>query len=206
MTSARTLLDERGLALAMVLVIAALLLALGSGLIMLVSSESVAAGRHLAALRTAYLAEAALLRATGELASAGDWNAVVAGTLTSPWHGGSEVLSLPGRDIDLGALGPALPPHATGCDAGEPRWRLFGFGPVGAMVSGDVTGLAGGAAVWVADDCADEDDDPGRDANGVVMVRSMAADSWQSRKWFQATIARREGKVETLAWREIATE
>ena len=196
--------EEHGFALMMVLVVSALLLSLASGLTMLVISEVTVVGRQPSGMRAGYVAEAALERGIREVSGLPDWSSALNGSARSSWYAeGEPVLRVAMTRVSLAELPAGMAPQTTGCEGEEPVWRLFGFGPVSALA-----GSAGSeaAAVWVADDCGEEDDDPRTDGNGVVMMRAMAAGSWSLRKWVQATIARTDTGTRTLAWREIRDE
>lgn len=85
----------------------------------------------------------------------------------APWDGSA---------IDLRAMTDAVQ-AASDADRGPAdvpqTWRLLDYGPLARLAPG----LADGPwylAVWVADDSADTDGDPGRDSNGVIRLHAIA--------------------------------
>ena len=70
--------DERGAALLIALITAALVTAIASTMVLSSSADLLITGSHRASTETMYAAEAAAQRTIGELATIADWNTVLA--------------------------------------------------------------------------------------------------------------------------------
>ena len=193
------------------LLIALLLSVLGAGLLTLTSTETMIAASYRHAQEASYAAEAALERAFADLAAIIDWSIVVApppANVVSSLNDGATSVRLPeGRVVSLAALsadrqresddsaGPAM------YRADNPQWRLFAHAPIQDLLSSPATAPPLYLVVWVADDGNDGDGDPGRDANGRVMVHAEAFGAGGARRAVEAVIARSgNGVLRVLGW------
>lgn len=196
---------ESGAALLLVLTCALLLAALGAGLVSLGNIEGLAAANMRAGEDVLHVAEAATDHALAVIggASAED---VLSGARQSPVRAGSgTVLTAWGEQVDLVALTSALQARTdaeVAVGPNRPTWRLFSAGDEGAFV-GDASDRPGAfAAVWVADDPADADDNPSADRNGVLLLRALALHPTGLRRGVRLAIRMTGTSVEVLSWRE----
>lgn len=77
--------------------------------------------------------------------------------------------------------------------ADTPRWRL--------AATSDEDDVA--LSVWVADDPADRDGDPGADSNGIVVVRAEARAVRGALRAVEVHVARAGAGTRRLSWREV---
>jgi hypothetical protein len=166
--------------------------ALGSALLLLSAGETLAAANYRDALVASYAAEAAVEAILPELQRRDDWNpllaspdgiragatAVFSGPLTFSL-GDGHVLNL--AAITARANCPQVnPPPAVCSDAqmnatttdrpwgmNNPRWRLYAWGLLDRALP-DVDGTGVVVAVWLADDPAENDDNPSLDGSGAA--------------------------------------
>ena len=185
-----------GFGLVSVLIWLSLLSTLALGVALATSAEAPAAGALHETLKMTRAAESAVALAVATLAQHADWTTAPSGGLASPFIDGA-----PGaRVVGGAALDLATETHLrtcgrpTACDDAatsafaaarpwgdrNPRWQLLLHEPLAAV---DAT--AGAVCpcylvAWVADDPADADGDPLRDAppgvagHGVLLVRGAA--------------------------------
>ncbi len=144
----RTLASERGIALVAVMSASSLLLALGLSLALTTTIEVGIAANQRDAVQTLHAADAALERAIADLALA-DWDAVLAGVATSPFHDGGGVVTLPdGSRLDVRQETNRLRCGAAACGDADmdrvtaarpwgrnnPRWTVFASGPLAELL------------------------------------------------------------------------
>jgi hypothetical protein len=175
--------DESGVALIAVMSASSLLLALGLSLALTTTVEVGIAANQRDGVRTQHAADAALERALVDLAAA-DWDAVLAGLVTSPFFDGGGAVTLPDGsrlqvDEETNRLRCGSP---GGCGDGDmdeltaarpwgrnnPRWTVYASGTLAALAPelAFVAELAADRAyvvVWVGDDPAENDAQPLRD-------------------------------------------
>src|SRR6188472_2401357 len=100
--------DERGAALLMALITAALITAIATTMVMSSSTDLLITGSHRASAETMYAAEAAAQRAIGELATIADWNTVLASppgnVLSSFDDGQTTIAAADGRSLSVAGL------------------------------------------------------------------------------------------------------
>lgn len=194
---------ERGIAVVATLMALVLVSALGSALLLLSAGETLAAANYRDALVASYAAEAAIETVLPELQKRDDWNplltspdgiraamtAALSGPLIFSLDDG-HVLNLAG--ITARANCPQVyPPPAVCSDAqmnastadrpwgkNNPRWRLYAWGPLDRTLP-DVNGTGVVVAVWLADDPAENDENPsfdgagaGNHGAGTILVRA----------------------------------
>ena len=202
--------DEGGIALVVALMALLLLTALGLSLALTTSAETVIAGNFATERETFYAADAALERAIQALLTAGDWNAILSGTATAPFSDGPPGgdRTLPGGGaLNLGQVlnmancgkpttcSPADMDAVTGdrpWGAHNPRWQLYASGDMARMRAAGPTSPPFYVVVMAADDPADPDTDPARDANGILTLRAEAFGPGNSHKTIVATVAKTE--------------
>ena len=185
--------NSEGVALIVTLMALLVLVALTGALIPLASSETAISANHRLALQTLYAAEAALERAIRELEAAPSWDDVLAGRQRAAvWEEQTTRRLADGALLDLNVETSALESAgAGGSGAGRGlRWRLYAHGPLSAVLPRDPTGGLLHTAVWVADDPADADADPLRDANGTVILHAAAIGPALAQRAVQATLTR----------------
>jgi Tfp pilus assembly protein PilX len=170
--------SERGIALVAVMSASSLLLALGLSLALTTTIEVGIATSQRDAVQTLHAAEAGLERAIADLATA-DWDAALAGAVTSPFHDGAGVVALPdGSRLDVRQETNRLRCGAAACaDAdmdrvtaarpwgrNNPRWTVFASGSLAELLP-DEADIAARSylVIWVADDPAENDARPLRD-------------------------------------------
>ena len=217
---------ERGLALIVVLLAMVMLSALGVALVLATAAEARIAGNFRIAQQTLYAAEAASDRALDELALVADWGALLGGSAVSAFVDGS-----PGvRRLDDGSVldlrevvNLANCQKTAACSAAEmdavtgdrpwgpnnPRWMLFAFGPLRAMLPAGAASTAQYVAVMVGDDPGEVDNDPSRDGAsgtpgaGVLALRAEAFGQGGAHKVVELTVTRGANAVRVLSWREL---
>lgn len=188
--------DRRGFGLLSVLLWLSLLATTALGVALATSAEPPATSALHDRLRLTRAAESAVSLAVASLAAQPDWSVVPGAGVASPFTDGAPgVRVVAGLPLDLveetrqrtcGRVSPcddvATSMVAPGRPWGvrNPRWRLVVHVPLA-----DVDAVAARACpcylvAWVADDPADDDGDPARDAppgvpgHGVLLVRGAA--------------------------------
>jgi hypothetical protein len=180
------------MAIASALVATVLLTGLGVALALMGIEESLLAGhdRQARALRLA--SESAAYLAVADLRRAPSWILIPAltarftdDTLTpqNPWDGATLDLTAETAraqaDTDA-SRGPAEVPRV---------WRLLAYGPMARAAPALECGPYY-LVVWVADDGADTDGDPGSDSNGIVTIRADALGPDGGRATTRMSVAR----------------
>lgn len=170
---------ERGLALLVVLMALALLLALGSALVLATTTETRIGARHRDGAESFHAADAALARALVDLDATADWRTLPSGGMLSTFTDGppAGVRALPrgGGVIDLtGLTNQVRCGRRVTCSEADmdrataerpwgrnnPRWQLYAFGPLAALLPDDSLPSSQYVVVWIADDPSETDDDP----------------------------------------------
>jgi hypothetical protein len=163
-----------------------------------------------------YAADASIERAMNELATTGDWSAVLGGSLRSSFVDGAPngLRMLPdGSTVDLAAvLNMANCRKVSTCSTNEmdavtadrpwaannPRWQLYAYGNLRDLLFPKTIDSSYYVIVMVADDSSENDNDPLRDGadsgnpgSGVLAVRAEAFGPRGARKTIEVTVARR---------------
>lgn len=220
--------SERGVALILALMGVLLLSALGLGLVLTTSMELLIVGNYRNSEEALYGAEAALERALQDLRIVPDWNTILAGTDRSAFidgpPDGTRVLP-DGSIIDLTKLtnvancGKTIACSAAELDAvtderpwgtNNPRWTLYAYSPVRALLPADTINSPFYVITWVGDDPSENDGDPATDGSvqtnpgtGVIALRSAAFGPGGTHKVIEAAVARSgPGSVRILSWRQ----
>lgn len=218
------------MALVSVLIAMLILSAIGAGLVIISSADSLIGANVGAASETFYAANAAFERTVGELRTAADISALLNGSVSSASTDGvaGGVHQLPdGTRVNLtqaGAL--ANCNRLTGCSESDmnansrdrpwgtrnPRWRLFSYGPFAGTAGGTVTSWPTYVVTFLADDPTETDSDPQRDgvqtgaaANpgaGIILVRAEAYGRRRARRVVEGAVLRRDVS-ERAVWESL---
>ena len=204
--------DERGVALLMALVTAALVTAIATAMVMSSSTDLVITGNTRASMEAMYAAEAAGQRAIGELATIGDWSTVLAappGNVTATFDEGETMVRAPdGRSLSVPVLTAARQTasavtYGPGFGADSPVWRLFGHADIRALLPPGVTSPPAYVLIHVADDGGDGDGDPERDANGQLIVYAEAYGVSGAHRAVELAVSRvTPGTIRVLSWKD----
>jgi hypothetical protein len=205
--------DERGVALLMALVTAALVTAVATTMVMSSSTDLVITGNTRASTETLYAAEAAGQRAIGELATIADWSTVLApppANVTATFDDGKTMVRAPdGRSLSVPVLtasrqaasATTYGPAAFGADS--PVWRLFGHADFRALLPPGVTAPPAYVLIYVADDGGDDDGDPQSDANGQLIVYAEAYGVSGAHRAVELAVLRvTPGTIRVLSWKD----
>lgn len=188
--------------------------AVALSLVLFSMTETLATSNGGRALSGLYAAQAGLERAIADLSVIAEWDQVLDGQLSSGFtdgpRGGDRRLG-DGRRINLDAVvNLANCGQAAGCTPAEmdaatpdrpwgrnnPRWRLFGYGPLAAILVPSEPAAVEYLIVLVADDSSETDDDPSRDGRvasagaGKLLVRAEAFGPDGVHRVLEATVAR----------------
>ena len=195
---------DRGAALLVVLLIAALLAGLGSGLVVLTTTEMQIAANHRTAGETLYAAEAIVDRAVRDLRAAPQWTAVLNGTTPSTFCDATRRPTLRSREtVDLDAITVELQAESDAAwGANNPVWRLYAWGALASM-GGGLDRASSYVAAWVSDDPSERDGNPLQDTNNRIRLHAEAYVSSQTRRVVEATVVREATGVRVLTWREV---
>ncbi len=227
-TSRRATLADEGAALVMALLAMLLLLGLGLMLVLSTMTEVLVAAGFRAGQEALYAAEAIAERVIDDLAHAPDWNDVLRGTGRSAFVDGlppgPRTLS-DGSIIDLATSTNILNcGHAAACTPAEmdtstsgrpwgpnnPRWTLYAYGPLSSVVATGTINSNLYVAGWVADDQSETDDDPTRDGDdpgnpgsSVVVVHAEAFGPGGAHQVVAVTIARVDPEAPARGVRQV---
>ncbi len=123
--------SERGAALVIVLTVIVLLAAVGAGLTLNVTTETLIADAYRRGRETLDAADAAVARSAAELAAIPEWDDVVSGRVVSSLSDGPPAGV---RTVaDGSTVDPAVVVAEASVGAGAPAWRLFGSGFLSAI-------------------------------------------------------------------------
>jgi hypothetical protein len=203
--------NNRGSAVVLALLLAALLALLGAGLLTVADVETSIASSYRHAQEASYGAEAAVERAMSDLHALADWTAVLAappGNVLSSFNDGQSAVRVPdGRVFSLSALTAALQRDTDGrmgltaYGADAPQWRLFAHAPVQDLLPASSSAPPLYLVVWVADDGADGDGDPSRDGNGRIVLRAEAFGTGGARRSVEVSVKRSgNGVLRLTGW------
>lgn len=189
----RVVRDERGVALVVALLSMLLLSALGLGLMMTTTAESMISTNFRDSGEALYAADAGIERVMQDLLTIPDWNSLLAEdnartSFTDGADAGDRILP-DGSSFNLVSATNMLNCRkTTTCTIAEmnawtterpwsennPRWRLIGYSPMADIIETGTVLSQMYVAVWIGDDQAENDDDPTKDANGVLLMRAQA--------------------------------
>jgi hypothetical protein len=178
---ARRMQDEAGIALILVLMATSLMSALGLALVLTTASEQRIAGHFERGTEAFYAADAALERAMQDLRRLADWDAALAGAMSSTFvDGGPDGVRAGGpggRPFDLTEATHVVrcsKPVCTNSDlvasteqrpwgANNPIWQPYAYGLLERLLPAGRIDSTIYVVVWVADDPSENDGDPLRD-------------------------------------------
>ncbi|MEW6320924.1 MAG: pilus assembly PilX N-terminal domain-containing protein [Acidobacteriota bacterium] len=207
--------DERGIALIVSLMAMMLLTALGVGLLMTTTSETLITNNYRSSSEAFYAADAGVERVMQDLLTVPDWNRILRGELQSAFTDGppSGERALPGGgSLNLTSATNMLNCAKTSaCSDDEmnawtaerpwttnnPRWQLYAYGPLAQMIETGTVVSPMYVVVWVADDSAENDGLPTADGTaatnpgrGVISLRAEAFGPSGVRQAIEVTVAR----------------
>jgi len=207
---------DAGFALLMALLVTMFLAAVCGALLLLASTETRIAGAEEVRREARGVAEVLLERVLQELLEVPDWTAVLAGSAAggfrdatvTPRVAGWGVLDL--QAVTLNVQREADDSNRWGSDG--PRWQLYAFGPAGELFGGAGAGAGSGSAgparaaalyvvAWLADDPGEGDGNPAADRNDTLQVRAEAFGPMRTRQALVATVRRKSGVLQVVAWR-----
>jgi hypothetical protein len=190
-----------------------LLSALSASLVMVTSSEAMAANNFRRAQEGLYVAEAVLERALDDVRSASTWDLLIDGSVQSSFVDGSPsgTRTLPdGSTIDLerwlNLLNCRQPTPCSALDlsaiiaerpwgSNNPVWRLYAYGPLRALLGSNAVDSSYYGLVVVADN-------PAR-LPGVLWLRSEAVGPGGTHRAVEMTLTRQDGsRGSALSWRD----
>jgi Tfp pilus assembly protein PilX len=216
---------EQGMALIVALMAMALMTALGMALMLMSQTETLISANYRDSMEGQYAADAGIERVMDDVLTVPDWNTLLASTdgLTSSVTSGfigtapSTPVTMPdGRTINLSnATNMINCGKTTACSAGDmdtstldrpwgknnPRFRLYAWGPVDDLISTGTLNSPFYVAIWVADDAAENDDDPSKDGDpspsgnpntgaGVLTLRAESFGPMGAHHVIETTIAK----------------
>jgi hypothetical protein len=224
---ARPTCDERGNALVLALMATLLMTTFGSALVLISATETRIAAGYRAGAEALAAADAALEVALADLGAADDWDAVLAGLVTSTFTDGAPggLRTVGGTQIDLteitnllrcGRAAPACEDADIAAFTAErpwgpnnPRWQLYAWGPLSRLIPSARSDSDLYLAVWVADDQGENDGHPLRDGvvadnpgRGSISMIAHAYGGRSVRRVIEATVSRRGGPLRNVSWRE----
>jgi len=224
---ARRLGDERGVALIIALLAMMLMTALGMALMLVSETETLIGANYRDSVEGSYVADAGIERVMQDVLSIPDWNTILASPdnvragVTSGFIDDTVTPTLAdGRTISLiSATNMINCNKTTTCsdtdmDANDgerqwnknnPRFRLFAWGPINDLNPTATLNSPFYVAVWIADDGAENDDNPSIDGNppsaawpdmdknagaGVLTLRAEAFGPNGAHRVIETTVAR----------------
>lgn len=212
------ILRDEGAAVVIALMASALLLVIGTGIVLTTAVETGIASNFQSGFEVLYAADAALELSINDLQRQADWNLLLNGSVRSAFVDGSPTGSRSlgdGSRIDLDEivnLANCLKP--TACTNAEmnattaerpwgvnnPRWHPYAYGSLGGLMGTNTVGPVPYVVVLMGDDPSENDGDPAQDglevggaANpglGVLLLRAEAFGLRGSHRVSEATVAR----------------
>jgi Tfp pilus assembly protein PilX len=196
--------NQRGAVLLHVLMFTTLVTAVAAGVALLAKMETLVTAHFRQRRELAAGAVAVAEIALQDLRRASDWSQVLAGTQRAAFTSGavSSPLWVDGaRTICCGA---ASLTGQLNVESGT-SWTPYGWTTLADLTGTPASGLIH-VIVWVADDEADGDGDPARDANGVIRMHAQAVAPSGGRRMLSVTVARTAGPppyLSVLLWRPL---
>jgi hypothetical protein len=207
--------SERGAALVVALMATLLLSALGLALVMTTTTESMITGNFTGSQEALYAADAAIERTIQDVLTVPDWNSMLTGAARSAFVDGApngtrtltdgSILDLT-EATNMANCGKIATCSVTDMNVvteerpwgqNNPRWQLFGYGPVNQLLPTGTLNSNMYLIVWVADDPSDNDNDPTKDGNaatnpgtGVITLRAEAFGPGGAHKAIEVTLSR----------------
>ena len=180
---------ERGMALIVALMAMALMSALGMALMLMSQTETLISANYRDSMEGQYAADAGIERVMDDVLTVPEWNTLLASTdgITSSVTSGfvdttpSSPVTMPdGRTINLASATNMINcGKTTACSGADmdastmdrpwgknnPRFRLYAWGPVNDLIPTGTLNSPFYVAVWIADDAAENDDNPSKDGD-----------------------------------------
>lgn len=174
---------DRGAALVIAMMAIALMMSLGTALVLTTMTEGRIASSHRDGIEALYAADAGIQRAIVDLTTIADWNTLLSGAAPSSFVDGPAAgpRKLPdGRTFNLTEATNLLRcGKVTACGDADlnarteerpwamnnPRWQPFAYGPLAALLPAGAVDSLMYVVVWVADDPSETDDDPVHDGS-----------------------------------------
>jgi hypothetical protein len=204
---------EDGVALMIAMMAMLLMTALGVALVLTTSSETIIATNFRNSGEGLYAADAVLERAIDDLLTVPDWNQLLAGSVQSAFIDGlpsGQRTLVDGSTIDLQqALNMANCRKVTTCSAADmdlttterpwaannPRWQLYAYSNLSALMPTESVNSAYYVIVMVADDPSETDNNPlldgvGTPGAGVLALRAEAFGPRGAHKVVEMTVSR----------------
>lgn len=214
--------DERGVALLAVMAASSVLLALGLSLALTTTVEVGIASNQRDGVQVLHAAEAGVERAMSDLAAA-DWDAVLAGAVTSEFFEGAGNVTLPdGSRLDVGEETNRLVAEPRPWGRNNPRWTVFASGSLAELLPDAAMAGRAYVVVWVADDPSENDAQPLRDGGppavedaanrtnpgrGALWLHAQAYGVAGSRRMVEVVVERDArwpaAQLRVRVWREV---
>lgn len=224
--SRRRVSSETGFALVLVLLLMVLCGTLVAGAAWSSAADIRIASAFARGLEADHAAQAGIARAIVDLGGLPDFTAVLDGSARSTFVDGppAGVRTIPGRafvdlDLEVSLATCGVPPPCTDArrvtvtqarpwGPNNPRWRLFAYGPLAALVPASGRAPSLYVVVLAADDPAESDGNPDRDEAGgapganVIRLRAEAFGPAGSHRTVQAVVARASpgAPLRVLGW------
>jgi hypothetical protein len=191
-----------------------LMLALGTALVFTTMTETRISSNYREGTEALYAADAAIERVMQDLLTVADWNAILAGGVTSSFTdgvaGGPRTLpdgstlnlthatnmvrcgKVTCNDADLVAYSAERPWAAN-----NPRWQLYAYGPLQDILPTETLNSRMYVVVWVGDDPSENDNNPLEDGTlltnpgrGVIAMLAHAYGPQGVQRVIEVTLAR----------------
>jgi hypothetical protein len=212
--------DERGMALVLALMTLLLITALGIGVLVTSTGETVISTNFRDSNEARYGADAGIERVMQDLLSVPDWNTILQGATQSPFIDGppSGTRALPGGGtLDLvqatNMVNCGKPTTCSDADMNaytwerpwginNPRWALFAYGPAADIIETATVNSPFYIVVWVGDDPSETDNNPRVDGGpfvppatanagaGIISLRAVAFGPGGTQQVIETTVAR----------------
>ena len=192
--------NEEGTALIIALMAMMLLTALGAAVVMVSTTESHIAGNYRNSTEALYAADAATERVVEDLLLIPRWNDILTGTVQSGFVDGNMTAqkTLPGGGTMTLCCGQNTATAQLQAETdtlnlwgpNNPQWKLFAWGPLDELLPNKQIDSPMYVAVWIADDPAESDGNPGADVNGTLTMHAEAIGPSGTRKVIEVTVAR----------------
>jgi hypothetical protein len=178
--------SERGFAIVIALMAMLLLSALGAGLVLTTTTETMISGNYRDSSEAIYAADAGVERVMQDLLATPDWNQILSGAEQSPFIDGPPSGERPtpfGGTIDLTKATNMLNcAKVTTCSEADmdawtrerpwtvnnPRWRPYAYAPIASILGSGTIVSQMYVVVWVGDDPSETDADPTIDGGPSV--------------------------------------
>jgi hypothetical protein len=217
--------DERGMAMVLVLLCATVFLALGGAIVTVINTEAAISATFREGEVALAAADAAIVRVTGDLATA-NLDAALAGSAVSTFVDGAAggLRRLPdGTLLDLAVATGNERCGQASCDGPQmdavtaerpwgvnnARWQVYGAGWVSDIVPGAAAPRVY-VVVWIGDDPLESDGNPLADDPAVthaghqtVLLRAAAYAAYSVRRTTEVVARRDNAIVRITSWREI---